>query len=257
MITNAQIKLIRALRHKKFRIENNLFVAEGVKTVNALVQNNYPLDVIFATEAYINKHHQVLSNTSCPVNTITENQLEKISSLSSPNEVLALCKTLTHKLPDISGISSQWTIVLQDINDPGNLGTIMRLAHWLNIKQIICSENTVDIYNPKVVQATMGAIAYVKFFYTCLNTFLKTVKGKIPVYSTMLEGESIYETKLGTSGILLMGSESHGISSELMSLSDHKITIPRTKENEGPESLNVSVALAMIGSELLRRNLLA
>jgi len=182
--------------------------------------------------------------------------LKKISSLTTPNEVLAICAIPENKL-NVSELKNKLTLVLDDIRDPGNLGTIIRIADWFGIENIICSLETVDIYNPKVVQATMGSIARVNVFYEDLKTiFLEALtKNNFPIYGTVLNGENIFEKSLTSNGFIVIGNESNGISIELLPLINEKISIPTFSVNEtnSVESLNAAIATAIVCTEFKRR----
>ena len=181
-----------------------------------------------------------------PFQKITENDLKKISSLKSPNHVLAIFKIPLPKKIKTEGI----TVALDDINDPGNLGTIIRLCDWFGIQQLICSKNTVDCYNSKVVQASMGSLARVQINYVDLKNFLQTVE--LPIYTADIEGENVYKTCLPERAVLIMGNEANGIRTEIQKLGSHQITIPKSKKNKTAESLNVATATAILLSEFNR-----
>jgi TrmH family RNA methyltransferase len=177
---------------------------------------------------------------------VTENDLKKITCLSSPNNCLALFQIPTQKNQEISGL----TIVLDDIRDPGNMGTIIRLCDWYGVNNIICSDQTVDIYNPKVVQATMGSIARVNVYYENLNTFLPTLD--LPIYGTFMDGKNVYKEILPKNAILVLGNEANGISTEIEKLTTNKIAIPKFGSIKKAESLNVAMATAIFLSEFKR-----
>lgn len=230
-ITKNQLKLIRSLQQKKYRKENKLFIIEGVKNIEELLNSNFKIHSLYATHDWEGHYENTI--------TVTNKELNQISSLSSPDKVLALVY-----LPEqILSNSSELILVLDSINDPGNLGTIIRTADWFDITQIICSENSVDCFNPKVVQATKGSILRVNVTYTNLSHFLS--ENKLPVYGATLKGVNLRDTKL-EKGIILMGSESHGIDSELEKFITHEISIPKFG---GAESLNVAIATAIILNE--------
>ncbi|MDR6966934.1 TrmH family RNA methyltransferase [Flavobacterium arsenatis] len=242
MVSKNQIKLITSLHQKKFRQVNNLFIAEGVKVINELLNSNFELENIFATETLFPAIPKEKFNL------IGENDLKKISALTVPNNCLAV-----FKIPEFKSIRESGLIIaLDDIRDPGNLGTILRLCDWFGIEQVICSEQTVDIYNPKVVQATMGSIARVNVAYRDLETYIKTTN--IPVFGTFMDGENIYKTNLPKQGIIVMGNEANGISSNIETLTKNRLTIPRFGNLQQIESLNVATATAIILSEFCRNN---
>ncbi len=241
MVSKNQIKLITSLQQKKYRVANQLFFAEGIKVIQELVESNFELVHLYTTQ---NDFDEV-SNAKKTL--IHESDLKKISALSTSNTCLALFKIPISKKIIESGL----IIALDSIRDPGNLGTIMRLCDWFGIDQLICSKETVDIYNPKVVQATMGSIARVNVNYIDLNIFISETK--LPVFGTFMDGENIYKSVLPQEGIIIMGNEANGISTELERLVKNRLTIPRFGNLQKTESLNVATATAIILSEF-RRN---
>ncbi len=251
MLSKNKIKLINSLSLKKNRDEEKLFVAEGVKIVSELIDSNFELVSIFAHEDFFNANN--IDNVIEKI-TVNESELKSISNLKTPNQVLAIVKLPAQELK-MNDITNQFSIAFEDIQDPGNLGTIIRTADWFGIKNIICSNNSVNVYNPKVVQATMGAISRVNVFYTELDTFLKqSLEFGLKIYGTLLNGESIYNHNLTDKGIVLFGNESKGISSELQKYISNKISIPSALFNK-TESLNVSMAMGIVCSEFFRKNL--
>ncbi len=255
MLSQSTFKLIRALKNRKQRQKNKLFVAEGPKLVNDLINKGCPLEHLYALPSFIALHQKKLDAKGVRYSTVSAKDLQRAAHLKTPNEVIALCNIIDHD-PSVDHLKARWSIALDNVNDPGNLGTIVRLAHWLNIEYVFCSPETVDIYNSKAIQATMGAVADVKVCYRPLELFLKEMTKHVPVYAANLKGQSIYETTFTNSGILLMGSESHGISTSLNKFVNYEIMIPRMNDLSGPESLNVATAAAIIGGELLRNGLL-
>lgn len=240
MLSKNQIKLITSLQQKKYRKQQQLFFAEGIKVIQELLNSNFELEHLFVTDAFFPEV------SKSKISTITEAELKKISALTTPNNCLAL-----FKIPNEQPISENGLIIaLDDIRDPGNLGTILRLCDWFGIRQVVCSAETVDIYNPKVVQATMGSITRVNVVYTDLEQFIR--KTKLPVYGTFMDGENIYKSKLPNEGVIVMGNEANGISSEIEKLTENRITIPRFGDLQQTESLNVATATAIILSEFKR-----
>jgi RNA methyltransferase, TrmH family len=252
MLSHNQIKLITSLKLKKFREEKQLFAAEGTKVVPELINGGFRIYSVYAKENWIAENSAMLSGKVDreKLHSVSDKELERISNLSTPNEVVALFEIPDKKL-ELSALKSQLVLMIDEVKDPGNMGTIIRIADWFGIKTIICSENSVDIYNPKTIQSTMGSLGRVDVFYENLSVLLTENKDslKLPVYGALLEGENIYFKKLSETGIILMGSESHGISQNLLPFIDHKITIPRFGM---AESLNVSAATAIIVSEFKR-----
>jgi TrmH family RNA methyltransferase len=238
MLSKNQIKLIRSLELKKNRKRENLFVAEGPKVVGDLLKAGFQAKAVFSTKPHDNAQ------------LITDDELHRISFLQHPQEVLALFEippTSTIQLPP-----SSLSLALDGIQDPGNLGTIIRIADWFDISTIFCSMETADCYNPKVVQATMGSIAHVKIVYCDLVKLLSETK--LPIYGTLLDGENIYRQELQPEGIIVMGNEGNGISQEVRPLITHRLLIPNfSTATETAESLNVAIATAITCSEFRRR----
>ncbi len=242
MISKNQIKLITGLHQKKQRFANQLFFAEGIKVIQELLQSNFELEYLFTTQ---NDFETVGTSKRIAV---TEQELKKISALSTPNTCLAVFKIPAENTIIDSGL----ILALDDIRDPGNLGTILRLCDWFGIQQIICSKETVDIYNPKVVQATMGSIARVNVNYVDLKSFI--ANAKLPVFGTFMNGENIYQSVLPQNGIIIMGNEANGISAEIEKTVTSRLTIPRFGKLQKTESLNVATATAIVLSEFKRNS---
>jgi len=242
MVSKNQIKLITGLVQKKNRTEQQLFIAEGIKVIQELFQSDFELVHIY-TVTNLN-----IQFPTDKITQITDNELKRISFLTTPNECLAL-----FKIPISSKINDHELIIaLDDIRDPGNLGTIIRLCDWFGVKQLICSETTVDVFNPKVVQATMGSLARVRIVYADLVDVLK--KTKLPIYGTFMDGNNIYTEQKTREGIIVMGNESNGISKNIEQLIQRKITIPRFGTQQKTESLNVATATAITLSEFCRNS---
>ena len=240
MVSKNQIKLITSLQQKKYRYSNKLFFAEGVKVIQELLHSNFELEHLYSTQ---NDFDEV-SNARKTI--LDHNDLKKISALATPNSCLAVFKMPVEKKIIESGL----ILGLDSISDPGNLGTILRLCDWFGINQLVCAKETVDIYNPKVVQATMGSIARVNVNYIDLNAFL--AQTKLAIFGTFMDGENIYKSDLPQEGIIIMGNEANGISSQLEQLIQKKISIPRFGDIQKTESLNVATATAIILSEFRR-----
>ncbi len=240
MVSKNQIKLITSLVQKKYRKQHQLFFAEGVKVIEELLRSNFELEQLFQTKELFSK----VPATQKAI--ISESDLKKISALTTANDCLAVFKIPQEKQIQEGGL----IIALDDIRDPGNLGTIIRLCDWFGIQQIVCSEQTVDIYNPKVVQATMGSIARVNISYVDLESYLAGAKTSI--FGTFMEGQNIYKTALPQEGIIVLGNEANGISKEVASIVTDKISIPRFGDLQLTESLNVATATAIILSEFKR-----
>jgi TrmH family RNA methyltransferase len=240
MLSKNQIKLITSLQQKKQRLVNQLFFAEGIKVIQELVESNFELVHLYTTQ---NDFEEVSNDKKI---SITEGDLKKISTLSTPNSCLAVFKIPAEKKIIESGL----ILALDSIRDPGNLGTILRLCDWFGIIQLLCSKETVDIYNPKVVQATMGSIARVNVNYIDLESYI--IQTKLPVFGTYMEGSNIYKTNLPQEGIIVMGNEANGISTEIENLIKNRLSIPRFGTLQKTESLNVATATAIILSEFRR-----
>ena len=240
MVSKNQIKLITSLQQKKYRNINKLFFAEGVKVIQELLQSNFELEHLYSTQ---DDFEEVSKEKKTR---IEDNDLKKISALSTPNTCLAVFKIPVEK----NRIESGLIVALDSVRDPGNLGTILRLCDWYGINQLLCSKETVDIYNPKVVQATMGSIARVNVNYVDLNVFIKETK--LPIFGTFMDGENIYKSVLPQEGIIVMGNEANGISAELEKLIQNRLTIPRFGNIQKTESLNVATATAIVLSEFRR-----
>ena len=250
MLTKNQIKLIASLKQKKSRVEENLFVAEGEKLIVELIAGGVIPQQVFTVDGPI-KHINLRNN---PVNTtISAIEMARISGLTNPSTALAIFRIPKPHL-NYMELNEQLVVALDGIQDPGNLGTIIRLCVWFGVSNLICSQETADCYNSKVVQASMGALAKVNVHYTDLSTFLETMNSKgTPIFGTFLEGENIYHNQLPKNGILVMGNEGNGISPVAEKFIGKKITIPSfAKEEAGAESLNVATATAIVLSEFRR-----
>jgi len=242
MLSKNQIKLITSLQQKKYRKQHQLFFAEGIKVIEELLVSKFELQAIYTTELL---DFDVATDK---IHTINTNELKKISALTTPNTCLAVFKIPIEKKLEENGL----IVALDNVRDPGNLGTIIRLCDWFGITQLICSTETVDIYNPKVIQATMGSIGRVAVFYQDLAAFLK--KTQLPVFGTFMEGENVYQKSLPQNGILVMGNEANGISESVSKSITQKLSIPRFGKLQQTESLNVATATAILLSEFKRNN---
>lgn len=237
MVTANQKKFVKALAQKKFRAEHNCFVVEGVKLIEELLQSDFEVVDIYATANWIE------NNPSVNAEQVSSKDLAIMSSFKTANEVLAVVKQQQHYTIDYS---NHLTIALDNLQDPGNLGTIIRTADWFGIKTIVCSADTVDVYNPKVIQATMGSLFRVNVLYVNLLEFFKE-NNELSVYGALLDGKNVYQKTLTKKGsVLLMGNESKGISDSLLPFITDKILIPKIGQ---AESLNVSTATAILCAE--------
>ena len=238
MLSKSQIKLISSLKQKKYRTKVGLFVAEGPKVISELSQSGWRLHSLFTTED--------LNVEATSLFYISEIELTKISSLKTANTAVAIFEIPVRKNRDDQGL----ILALDAIRDPGNLGTIIRLCDWFGVKQLICSLDTVDCYNPKVVQATMGSIARIDIRYVDLLVYLRETK--LPVIGGVLNGSNVYSEELPEQAILIMGNEANGISDEVVNLLTKKITIPQFGDEHNTESLNAATATAILLSEFKR-----
>ena len=240
MLVKSQVKYIQNLGHKKFRDADGVFVAEGPKIVNELLQSDI-LDLVqcFATESWLSAHDRFVKGREKLFIQTAEKDLERISFHSSPNQVLAI---FTKPVFDQQKNGEGLTLLMDNIQDPGNLGTIIRTADWFGVKRIVCSVDTVDVFNPKVVQSAMGSLIRVEMIYTDLPEYVRA-NPEIPLYASSLEGEELRENPRVSNAFLLMGNESKGISPILESLAKKRIRIPH---KGGAESLNVAVATGIL-----------
>lgn len=239
MVVKSQIKFIKSLQQKKYRNQHGMFVVEGVKVVKELLASQITAHIIYSTDVeFVNENKAVTE-------LISETDLIKISSLRTPNKVVGV-----FNIPvPIKIDANDWVIALDDVRDPGNLGTIIRLCDWFGISNLLCSPNTVDCYNPKVLQATMGSISRVNIVYANLKDYLN--KAQMPVYGAFMDGEVVYKEIFPESGILVMGNEANGISNEIKALITKKISIPQFGAKT-TESLNVATATAILLNEIKR-----
>jgi len=257
MLSKSRIKLIRNLSLPKYRRKEGLFVIEGDKLVREALDTAsnpyYSVEYVYGLDIWMLKNHDILAFSKAECRAVTERELSLISNFTSPNQVLALVNMVTmHRLKPEFGNSM--VIALDDVRDPGNMGTIIRLADWFGIKNIILSRDCADPYNPKVIQASMGSVFRVAIESTDLPAFLSGLPAGTPVYGALLNGTNLFKATLSDHGIILLGNESKGISEGLIGKISLPITIPRPEKSEpGPESLNVSTALAIILAEFSRR----
>ncbi len=243
MVSKNQKKLIKSLYQKKYRKQHGLFVAEGKKVISELLEANLKLHSLFTTEAGLFKVDTSFQHT------ITEEELKQISFLTTPQTALAVFYT-----PDTQKINPNGLILaLDDVRDPGNLGTIIRLCDWFGVEDLVCSLQTVDCYNPKVVQATMGSITRVRIAYLDLEEFVKA--NDVDVFGTFMDGDNIYSTTLPEKGIIVMGNEANGISKAIENLVNYRVAIPQFGQAQKTESLNVATAAAIVLSEFKRNSL--
>jgi len=238
VLTKSDIKRINSLKRKSKRKESGVFVVEGVKIVQELLNSKFKIEKIYAVSSVLDQ----FPNATL----VSEKELSRITHLSSSNVVLALVE-----IPEmeVESTSNETVLVIDGVNDPGNLGTIIRTADWFGISTIVCSENSVDCFNSKVIMSTMGSIFRINIVYKDLSLYLKETK--LPIYGALLEGESIYKTEFKNPSIILMGSESHGISKEILPYVSNPVTIPGAGKTE---SLNLGISTAIFCSEYFRQN---
>ena len=247
-LSKNQIKYIHALELKKNRKNDKVFLAEGPKLVGDLL-GHFPCNLLVATPKWLEKHKNIPAD--CVI-TASEEELARASLLKTPQQVLAVFQQPDEYI-DTAVIKHSLCLALDDVQDPGNLGTIIRLADWFGIEHIFCSPNTVDAYNPKTIQATMGGIAHIKVHYTPLPELIRSVDN-CAVYGTFLDGTNMYECPLSTTGLIVMGNEGNGISPEVRQLINQRLYIPNYPPGkESTESLNVAIATAIVCAEFRRR----
>jgi TrmH family RNA methyltransferase len=250
MLSKNDIKNIKSLELKKFRDEKRLFVAEGHKLVGELL-GVFRCVLLVATDQWLASHGKIPADR---IEAVSADELKRASLLRSPQDVLAVFCMPDDKASMKEAAAKNLVLALDDVQDPGNLGTIMRIADWFGIKDIFCSKGTADIYNPKAVQATMGAISRVKIHYTELAKEIASLPASVPVYGTFLEGEIIYDTELSGNGVIIMGNEGNGISREVCQTVNRKLYIPNWPAGAATsESLNVAIATAIVCAEFRRR----
>jgi TrmH family RNA methyltransferase len=245
MLSKSQISFIKSLHQKKYRKENGIFIIEGIKSIVEFLSSDYQLHSVYFTSDSSAQLPKFAANIS--LFEVTDTELQKISTLQTPQGILALVHIPSAKSVNAKQLKNQFSLMLDDVQDPGNFGAIIRTADWFSIKNIICSENTVEAYNPKTVQSTMGSLCRVNITYTNLADFINEVN--LPVFGALLEGDNIYQTNWGKEGLILLGNEGHGISKDLIRKINFPVTIPRFG---GAESLNVAVSAAIFCSELRR-----
>ncbi len=248
MLSKAQISLITSLQHKKFRTQHNLFVVEGIKSVLEFVHSSYKVEKIFYTDEAGTKLDKIPQNIKCE--NLSDKEFTKISSLKNPQGALALVQLPSFQNIITEHLKGSHHLVLDDIQDPGNLGTIIRTAEWFGISNVLCSLHTVDAFNPKVVQASMGSLSRVAIHYLDIEELLE--KTILPTFGAFLEGDSIFETDFGQEGLIVMGNEGNGIRANLKDKIGRKVTIPRIGQ---AESLNVAIATTIFCAELTRQRL--
>lgn len=248
MLSAATIKHIRSLELKKFRSQHGSFVAEGDKIVRELLLSDLQLLQVFALEPWIESNGNLISSNNIRVNPVSPRELERISLLKTPNQVLAVVKIPEHK-PDPADLKQNLTLALDNLQDPGNLGTIIRTADWFGLRNIYCSSDTADVYNPKVIQATMGSFMRVRLHYVDLEDFLGSLPHDLPVYGAFLQGQNVFQSAAALPAVLVIGNESQGIGARTSRHVSHRLSIP-SAGSSGAESLNAAVAAAILMARL-------
>jgi len=245
-MTNNELKIYASLKQKKNRLEHGLFLVEGYKTIEELLKSDLEVVKILGSEKAL---QQLVSRTQEYTEQVNSKTLQRISNMKTASDLIAVVRLPKPQSPDLMG----QTILIDEIQDPGNLGTIIRTAHWFGFKQIICSEDSVDLYNWKVIQASMGAVFKLKVSYANLEQIIPNFQQKsLRVLGTFMEGESIYDFSFTKNDIFVLGNEGKGISEKIEKLIDQKITIPNFIQDNKTESLNISIAGAVVCSEMAR-----
>lgn len=247
MLSKSQISFIKSLHQKKYRKEHGIFIIEGIKSISEFIPSNFQIHSIYVLSEY---HHLLPKlGSNIALFEINDRELGQISTLQAPQGILALVHIPINEIVHEKSLSGQFSLVLDGIQDPGNLGTIIRTADWFGFKNIICSPNTVEVYNPKTVQSTMGSLCRVKVSYQDLPTLLNAVN--IPIFGALLAGSNLYETNWGESGLVVLGNEGKGLSQEVINLIDQPVTIPGAGLTE---SLNVAVSAAILCADIFRNS---
>ncbi len=251
-MNKALLKQITSYKHKKFRDTDKVFVIEGEKMVCEALKSSFEFVRICANSTWLCENERLIRGI--PYSEASQSELEKMSNLTCPDKVIAVLKQKNYKIPKTDSILNSLSLMLDQIKNPGNMGTIIRLASWFGIKNIICSSHSVEYYNPKVVQASMGAIFHTNTTYCNIVELLDNIPKDFDIYATVVsDGKNIYEEKLSKNGIIIVGNESCGVSEEVLRRVNNKITIPSFNDFAEIESLNASMATAIILSEFKRR----
>lgn len=245
MLSKSQISFIKSLHQKKYRKENGIFIIEGIKSISEFIDSPYQIHSLY----YLPQYQSLLPAlpTNIKLFEVNNADLDKISTLQTPQGILALVHIPEQPVLNLKNLKGVFSLVLDGVQDPGNLGTIIRTADWFGFKQLICSHHTVEAYNPKTVQATMGSLSRVNIHYTDLEVFLN--EAGLPVFGAVLNGKSLYDTEWGKEGLLILGNEGQGITAELTKLITDPVTIPRVG---GAESLNVAISAAILCADINR-----
>ena len=243
MLSKNQIKYIQSLHQKKYRQQHGAFLVEGARSVQEVLQSDFQTELVVATDVFYKENSRLTDHQRIPVEIASSTDLERIGTLDSNNAALAVVRTKENR--PLVAKAGEIALILDDIRDPGNLGTILRIADWYGVRTILCSETTADVYNPKVISASKGSFTRVRWWYGNVEQFLSQVVGQSasPVYGAFLDGADVHTLSFGPSGYLVMGNESNGISPAVEQYVTHRVTIPRYG---GAESLNVGIATAVL-----------
>ncbi|WP_234734827.1 TrmH family RNA methyltransferase [Tellurirhabdus bombi] len=246
MLSKSLSKYIQSLHQKKFRQEHGAFLVEGAKSVLELIASNYDTDLVLTTESFYKENVRLLDKQRIRLEMVSQADLERVGTLATNDTCLAVAKTKENRF--LTAEADEFALILDDIRDPGNLGTIIRIADWYGIRKLICSQTTADVYNPKVISSSKGSFTRVEWYFCQLPDYLAGLD-KSPVYGAFLDGENVHTMNFSRSGYVVMGNESNGISPAVEQFVSHKITIPRYGD---AESLNVGIATAVICDNLRR-----
>lgn len=244
MLSTSQRKYIQSLHQKKYRQQHGAFLVEGAKSVQEVLNSDFTVEVLLGTEAFCKENAVLTDRQRFPVEIASVSELERMGTLESNNAAIAVVRTKENR--PLVAQSNEFALILDEVRDPGNLGTILRIADWYGIRKLICSETTADVYNPKVISASKGSFTRVNWWYGNLTDFFQLLKksgAEMPVYGAFLDGEDVHKASFKAGGYLVMGNESNGIRPDIESFITQKITIPRYG---GAESLNVGIATAVI-----------
>lgn len=249
MLSKNTLKFIKSLQQKKFRKQEQAFFVEGSKNVTELLQSDFVVTHLLCTTKYEEEHSGLLAYFKGETFEVNQKTLESVGTFQSNDSALAVAKIKSNTEFELD--SKEWVLALDDVRDPGNLGTIIRIADWYGIQKLVLSNESADFYNPKVLHASMGSFTRIQFYYTDLQKYL--AKTELPIYGAFLEGENIYNMDFGSGGVIVMGNESNGVSPEVEKLVSHKLTIPRFGN---AESLNVAIATSIFCDNVRRQQYL-
>jgi TrmH family RNA methyltransferase len=249
MLSKNQLKYIQSLHQKKHRQQQGAFLVEGAKSVQEVLQSDFQIELVVATEVFYKENAHLTDHQRTPVEIASVTDLERAGTLESNNAALAVVRTKENR--PLLAEPGEIALILDDIRDPGNLGTILRIADWYGVRKILCSETTADVYNPKVISASKGSFTRVQWWYGDIKQVLSQTAGQLAVYGAFLDGDEVHTLAFGKSGYLVMGNESNGIRPELAPFITQRVTIPRYGD---AESLNVGIATAVLLDNIRRVN---